>query len=166
MAGARVTLAAVAGAHGIGGEVRLKLFAESIASLERHKRFEAGGRTLTLQRIRPDKPGMASGVAVAKFAEVADRTAAEALRGVPLTVDRAALPPLDEGEFYVDDLIGLPAVDTAGVALGAVVAVENYGAGDIIEVARPDGKTFMVPFNPEAVPEVGETVVIDSDFVV
>ena len=74
---------------------------------------------------------MASGVAVAKFAEVADRTAAEALRGVPLTVDRAALPPLDEGEFYVDDLIGLPAVDTAGVALGAVIAVENYGAGDI-----------------------------------
>ncbi len=166
MAGARVTLAAIAGAHGIGGEVRLKLFAESLASLERHQVFEAGGRTLTLQRIRPDKPGMASGVAVAKFAEIGDRTAAEALRGVPLTVDRASLPPLDDGEFYVDDLIGLPAVDTAGVALGEVVAVENFGAGDIIEIARPDGKTFMVPFNPEAVPEVGAAVVIDSDFVV
>lgn len=166
MAGPRVTLAAIAGAHGIGGEVRLKLFAESLASLERHKVFEAGGRSLTLTRIRPDKPGMASGVAVAKFAEIADRTAAEALRGIALTVDRAALPPLDDGEFYVDDLIGLPAVDTAGVALGEVVAVENFGAGDIIEVARPDGRTFMVPFNPEAVPEVGAAVIIDADFVV
>lgn len=165
-AGRRVTLAAIAGAHGIGGEVRLKLFAESLASLERHKVFEAGGRTLTLTRIRPDKPGMASGVAVAKFAEIGDRTAAEGLRGVSLTVDRAVLPPLDDGEFYVDDLIGLPAVDTGGTVLGTVVAVENFGAGDIIEIARPDGKTFMVPFNPEAIPEVGAAVVIDPDFVV
>ena len=157
----RVTLAGIAGAHGIGGEVRLKLFAESLASLERHKVFEAGGRTLTLTRLRPDKVG-----AVAKFAEVADRNAAEALRGVPLTVAREELPPLEAGEFYVDDLIGLPAVDTDGVELGVVNAVENFGAGDIIEVTRPDGKTFMVPFNPEAVPEVGATVVIDAAFVV
>ena len=165
----RVTLAAIAGAHGIGGEVRLKLFAESLASLERHKVFEAGGRTLTLVRLRPDKPGsgetQTGGVAVAKFAEIPDRTAAEALRGVSLTVDRAALPPLDDGEFYVSDLIGRPCVDTTGVALGAVVAVENFGAGDIIEIARPDGRTFMVPFSPAAVPEVGATVVIDADFV-
>ncbi len=166
MAGPRVTLAAIAGAHGIGGEVRIKLFAQSLASLERHSVFEAAGRTLTLTRIRPDKPGMTSGVAVAKFAEIGDRTAAEGLRGVALTVDRETLPPLDDGEFYVDDLIGLPAVDTAGVALGEVVAVENFGAGDIIEIARPDGKTFMVPFNPQAVPEIGTAVVIDSDFVV
>ena len=159
----RVTLAAIAGAHGIGGEVRLKLFAESLASLERHRAFDAGGRTLTLVRLRADK-GPGSGMAVAKFAEVADRTAAEALRGTPLTVDRAALPPLDDGEFYVDDLIGRPCVDTAGVALGAVVAVENFGAGDIIEIARPDGRTFMVPFSPAAVPEVGATVVIDRDY--
>ncbi len=128
--------------------------------------FEAGGRTLTLTRIRPDKPGMASGVAVAKFAEIGDRTAAEGLRGVPLTVGRAELPPLAEGEFYVDDLIGLAALDTAGGVLGTVVAVENFGAGDIIEIARPDGKTFMVPFNPEAVPEVGAAVVINADFVI
>ena len=166
MAGPRVTLAAIAGAHGIGGEVRLKLFAESLASLERHRGFEAGGRTLTMVRVRPDKPGMASGVAVAKFAEIGDRTAAEGLRGIPLTVERTELPPLEDGEFYVDDLIGLPAVDLTGAALGTVVAVENFGAGDIIEVARPDGKTFMVPFNPEVVPEVGEAVVIDPSFIV
>ena len=156
----RVTLAGIAGAHGIGGEVRLKLFAESLASLERHKVFEAGGRTLTLTRLRPDKIG-----AVAKFAEVADRTAAEALRGVPLTVPRDALPALEEGEFYVSDLIGLAAVDTAGAMLGTIVAVENFGAGDILEIAKPDGKTFMVPFNPVAVPEVGATVKIDPAYV-
>ena len=157
----RVTLAGIAGAHGIGGEVRLKLFAESLASLERYKSFEAGGRTLTLTRLRPDKIG-----AVAKFAEISDRTAAEALRGVPLTVPRDALPPLDDGEFYVSDLIGLPATDTAGTPLGTIVAVENFGAGDILEIGRPDGKTFMVPFTPHAVPEVGATVVIDAEFVV
>lgn len=157
---ARVTLAGIAGAHGIGGEVRLKLFAQSLASLERHKVFEAGGRTLTLTRLRPDKIG-----AVAKFAEVADRTAAEALRGVPLTVPRDALPALAEGEFYVEDLIGLPAVDTEGVALGTVCAVENFGAGDIIEIVRADGKTFMVPFTPAAVPEVGAAVTIDPAYV-
>lgn len=157
---ARVTLAGIAGAHGIGGEVRLKLFAESLASLERHKVFEAGGRTLTLTRLRPDKIG-----AVAKFAEVADRTAAEGLRGVPLTVPRDTLPPLEEGEFYVDDLIGLPAVDTAGAPLGEIVAVENFGAGDILEIAKPDGKTFMVPFTPAAVPDVGEAVMIDPAYV-
>ena len=161
MTNGRVTLAAIAGAHGIGGEVRLKLFAESVDSLARHKAFEAEGRTLTLTKLRPEKGG-----AIAKFAEVADRTAAEGMRGVILTVDRSTLPPLDEGEFYISDLIGLPAVDINGVALGSVVAVENFGAGDIIEVARPDGQTFMVPFNPTAVPDVGASVVIDPDFVV
>ena len=156
----RVTLAGIAGAHGIGGEVRLKLFAESLASLERYKSFEAGGRTLTLTRLRPDKIG-----AVAKFAEVADRTAAEALRGVPLTVPRDALPALDDGEFYVSDLIGLAAIDTAGALLGTIVAVENFGAGDILEIAKPDGKTFMVPFTPAAVPQVGATVMIDDAYI-
>lgn len=160
MTDARVTLAGIAGAHGIGGEVRLKLFAESLASLERYKSFEAGGRILTLTRLRPDKIG-----AVAKFAEVADRTAAEALRGVALTVPRDALPALDDGEFYVSDLIGLSAVDTAGAPLGVVVAVENFGAGDILEIARPDGKTFMVPFTPVAVPEVGTAITIDPAYI-
>ena len=159
MSDTRVTLAGIAGAHGVGGEVRLKLFAESLASLERYKAFEAGGRTLTLTRLRPDKIG-----AVAKFAEVADRTAAEALRGVPLTVPRDALPALDEGEFYVSDLIGLPAVDTDGAPLGTIVAVENFGAGDILEIARADGKTFMVPFTSAAVPDVGATVTIDPAY--
>lgn len=158
--GARVTLAAVAGAHGIGGEVRLKLFAESLDSLRRHKSFEVAGRTLTLKSLKPGKPD-----ATARFAEIGSRDEAEALRGTLLTVDRAELPPLAEGEFYHSDLIGLAAVTPDGATVGTVVAVENFGAGDILEIEKPDGKRFMLPFRPEAVPEVGERVVIEPAFV-
>lgn len=161
MAGeSRVTLAAVAGAHGIGGEVRLKLFAESLESLRRHKSFEAAGRTLTLKSLKPGKPD-----ATARFVEINSRDEAEALRGTLLSVDRADLPTLDEGEFYHSDLIGLPAVTPDGEAVGTVVAVENFGAGDILEIEKPDGKRFMLPFRPEAVPEVGTSVVIEPAYV-
>ena len=157
----RVTLAAIAGAHGIRGEVRLKVFAESLDSLKRHKAFQAGGRTLTLKSLKPGKPD-----AIARFAEVADRTAAEALRGTPLTVARDTLPPLADGEYYHADLIGLPAVSTDGTALGHVAAVENFGAGDILEIERPDGRRFMVPISADAVPEVAEHVTVDAAFAV
>jgi 16S rRNA processing protein RimM len=156
-----VTLAAIAGAHGVFGEVRLKVFAESLDSLKRHKRFDANGQTLTLKSVKPGKPD-----AIARFAEISSREAAEALRGTPLTVDREALPAPDEGEFYHSDLIGLPVVTTTGEAVGSVVAVENFGAGDILEIERPDTRRFMVPFKAEAVPEVGESVVIEPAFIV
>ncbi len=154
-----VTLAAIIGAHGITGEVRLKLFAQSLDSLKAHTAFIADGRTLTLKTLRPDKVG-----AVARFAEISDRNAAEALRGTLLAVPRDSLPPLAEGEFYIADLLGAACVDTAGTALGTVGAVENYGATDIIEVIRPDGRTFMVPITPEAVPRLGPPVVIDAAY--
>ncbi len=156
-----VTLAAIVGAHGIAGEVRLKLFGEGAASLKRHKAFNGG--TLTAQSLRDDGKG---GV-IARFAEVADRTAAEALRGTLLTVPRAALPALAEGEYYYTDLIGLPCVSSEGATLGECVAVENFGAGDVLEIQRPDGKTFMVPMRPEAVPEWGEgRIVIEAAWVI
>jgi 16S rRNA processing protein RimM len=146
-----VVLAAVAGAHGIGGDVRLKVFAEDLG---RHSSFNDG--TLTLTRLRDGT--------IARFAEVAHRTAAEALRGTLLTVARAALPPLDDGEYYHADLLGLPAVSSAGDALGVVVAVENFGAGDVVEIERPEGKRFMVPIH--AVPEWDrERLVVDAAFV-
>jgi 16S rRNA processing protein RimM len=87
------------------------------------------------------------------------------MRGTELTVPRDALPPLGEGEYYHADLIGLPAVSTAGEDLGRVVAVENFGAGDVLEIERPDGKRFMVPMRVEAVPKWTETLVICADFV-
>ena len=99
------------------------------------------------------------------FAEVADRTAAEGLRGTVLTVPRDALPPLGEGEYYHADLIGLAVVDTDGAAVGTVIAVENFGAGDIIEIEKSDRRTFMVPLTPAAVPEIGEVVVVDAAYV-
>lgn len=152
-----VTLAAVTGAHGVTGEVRLKLFGEGVATLKRHRAFNDGALSLT--RLRDD----GKGGAIARFAEVADRNAAEALRGTALTVPRAALPPLGDGEYYHADLIGLPAVSTSGEALGVSVAVENYGAGDLIEIERPDGTRFMVPMRDEAVPEWNdERLVIDA----
>ena len=86
--------------------------------------------------------------AVARFEGIADRSAAEALRGSLVEVDRAALPPLEEGEYYHADLIGLPAVDRAGSAVGTVVAVENYGAGDLLEIELSGGKRSLIPFKP------------------
>ena len=147
-----VTLAAIAGAHGVRGEVRLKLFGEGAEALRAFSVFNAGERKLTLKSVRPANQG-----AVASFAEVTDRSAAEALRGTVLTVPRSALPPLADGEYYHHDLIGLPCVSTDGAAIGHVAAVENFGAGDILEIEKPaePGKKpvrFMVPMNAQAVP--------------
>lgn len=145
-----VTLAAIAGAHGVGGEVKLKLFTDDLSG---YRSFNDGA--LTLKSLRGN---------IARFAEIPDRTAAERLRGTALTVPRSALPPLDDGEYYHCDLIGLPAVSTDGAALGHVVAVENFGAGDVLEIEKPDGKRFMVPMRADAVPEWGERVAIDAAF--
>ncbi len=152
-----VTLAVIIGAHGVTGEVRLKLFCEDADSLKAHKNFNGG--TLTLTSLRPGNQ------IIARFAEITDRNAAEAARGTELTVARGALRPLAEGEYYHADLIGLPCVSTEGEDLGVCVAVENFGAGDVIEVERPDKKRFMVPMTADAVPEWGERIVIDAGFV-
>ena len=147
-----VTLAAISGAHGVAGEVRLKLFGQGVATLRRYRAFNDSA--LTLEKLRED----GKGGAIARFAEISGRNAAEALRGTALTVPRSALPPLDEGEYYHADLIGLDAVSSTGEALGQVVAVQDFGAGDVLEIerpAQPDGKPrrFMVPMRAEAVPE-------------
>lgn len=150
-----VTLAVIIGAHGVTGEVRLKVFAEDLIA---HRVFNAGA--FTLKSLRETPKG-----AIARFAEVADRNAAERLRGTELTVPRSALPPLAEGEYYHADLLGLAAVSTEGNALGKVVAIDDFGAGDVIEIERPDGKRFMVPMRVEAVPEWNaERLVIDAAF--
>jgi 16S rRNA processing protein RimM len=155
-----VTLAAVTGAHGVTGEVRLKLFGEGVAALRRYRAFNDS--SLTLEKLKDD----GKGGAIARFAEVPDRTAAEKLRGTALTVPRSSLPPLGEGEYYHADLIGLPAVSTTGEALGTCIAVENYGAGDVLEIERDTGKRFMVPMREEAVPEWSDLtgLVIDAAF--
>ena len=148
-----VVMAAVTGAHGIGGDVKLKVFADDLAA---HRSFNGGALTLAALR---------NGT-IARFAEVADRTAAEALRGTELTVRREALPPLGEGEYYHVDLSGLPVSLTTGDPVGRIVSVDNFGAGDLIEIERPDGRRFMVPMRSQAVPEWdADRLVIHPDFV-
>ena len=156
----QVTLAAVAGAHGIGGEVRLKLFTDSPDGLKRYPQLFAGERALTLVSVRPGGGG-----AIARFAEIGDRNAAEALRGTLLSVPRAELPPLEEGEYYHADLIGLPCESEAGEPLGTVVAVENFGAGDLLEIERPDGRKAMVPFREGIADLVDGRIIADPEFV-
>lgn len=159
-----VTLAAIAGAHGVTGEVRLKLFGEGVAALGRYRAFNDS--SLTLRKVRDD----GKGGAIARFEEVTDRTAAEKLRGTTLTVPRSAMPELAEGEYYYADLLGLPVVSTEGEPMGTVAAVENFGAGDILDIEPPagaDGKKsrFMVPMIEAAVPEWSqERVVINAAF--
>ncbi|WP_293698885.1 MULTISPECIES: ribosome maturation factor RimM [unclassified Sphingopyxis] len=156
-----VTLAAIAGAHGVRGEVRLKLFGEGAEALRAFSVFSAGDRTLTLKSVRPAHQG-----AVATFAEITDRSGAEALRGTVLTVPRSALPPLGEGEYYHHDLLGLPCMSTDGSVVGEVVAIDNFGAGDILEIAKPDGKRFMVPMTERAVPVWNDdSVTVNAAFV-
>jgi 16S rRNA processing protein RimM len=155
-----VVMAAVAGAHGIAGEVRLKLFTASVENLRPHRRFDAAGRALTLETVRPGPQG-----AVARFAEVGDRTAAEALRGTVLTVPRDSLPELPPGEYYWHDLLDLPVVDEAGAALGRVVGVENFGASDVIEIELAGGRLVLVPLVPDAVLEVAEMLRVSRAWV-
>ena len=158
MADDSVALAAIAGAHGISGEVRLKLFAESAESLKRYKEVRVGGRLLTLAALKGDR------IPIARFAEIADRSAAEALRGQLVTVPRSALPPLAEGEYYHADLIGLPCETAAGEPLGHVVAVEDFGAGDLLEIEKPDGRRTMVPFRAGVADLADGRIVADPEF--
>jgi 16S rRNA processing protein RimM len=154
-----VALAAVAGAHGIKGELRLKLFSDSVESLARHSRLYVGGRELALKDIKDGGK-----TAIARFEGISDRSAAEALRGSLVEVDRADLPPLEEGEYYHADLIGLPCVDEEGEPLGAVAAIEDFGAGELLDVERPDGKRALIPFREPMARLDGDRIILDPEF--
>jgi len=157
--GKRVALAAVAGAHGVKGELRLKLFADSIESLARHSHVWVAGREYALRDIKDGGK-----TAIARFEGISDRSAAEALRGSLVEVDRDTLPPLEDGEYYHADLIGLLCVDEGGSSLGTVVAVENFGAGDLLEVERPNGKRSLIPFRRPIARLQGGQIILDPEF--
>ena len=157
----RIALAAIAGAHGVKGEIRLKLFSESVDSLSRHGTLYVGGAERRLLSIRDGGK-----IAVARFEGIADRSTAEALRGSLIEVDRSALPPLEDGEYYHADLIGLDAVDGSGSPLGSVIAVENYGAGDLLEIEGPGGKRSLIPFRDGIADLKGGKIVLDPEFLV
>ena len=157
--GKRVALAAVAGAHGVKGELRLKLFADSVESLARHSRLYVGGREVAVRDIKDGGK-----TAIARFEGISDRSAAEALRGQLVEIDRDKLPQLEEGEYYHTDLVGLPCVDEGGQALGSVVAVENFGAGDLLEVEQPNGKRSLIPFREPLARQDGDRIMLDPEF--
>jgi len=143
----------------VNGELRLKLFSDSVESLARHSRLYVGGRELALKDVKDGGKN-----AIARFEGISDRSGAEALRGQLVEVDRNELPPLEEGEYYYADLIGLPCVDEAGQALGTVVAVENFGAGDLLEVERAEDGRSLIPFrSPVARLEAGR-IILDPEF--
>ncbi len=155
----RIALAAVAGAHGIKGEVRLKLFADSIASLKAHKVVFIGGERRELRELRD-----ANKTAIARLEGVVDRNAAEALRGQLVEVERSALPALSEGEYYHADLIGMPCVDSDGTVLGTIAGIENFGAGDLIEILLPNGKRSLIPFREPVAVLGDDRLVLDPEY--
>ena len=149
--GRDVLLAAVMGAQGLKGEVKVKTFTAAPDALPRYGKLHArDGRTFTITAFRPSKQGEA----VISFAEVRDRNAAEALKGTELFVSRDALPPPDEDEFYHADLIGLEARDSEGRVIGKVAGVHNFGASDVIELTRDDGDSVHLAFTRETVPVI------------
>jgi 16S rRNA processing protein RimM len=145
----------IVGAHGVRGAVRVKPFTAEPASVGAYGPVEdeAGTRRFELRVV-----GEGKGVVIATMKGVEDRNAAEALRGLRLYVARAALPAPAADEFYHADLIGLEAVTPAGVPLGRVRAVHDFGAGDSLELDLATGGTLLVPFTKAAVPEVDVAV--------
>jgi len=154
----RIALAAVAGAHGVKGELRLKLLGDSVESLSRHETLYVGGVERRLLSIRDGK------TAVARFEGIDDRSAAEALRGSLVEIDRLALPPLQEGEYYHADLVGLQAFDREGKKIGTVTAVENYGAGDLLDIERDSGGSSLIPFREGIANLEDGRIILDPEF--
>jgi 16S rRNA processing protein RimM len=154
-----VLVGRVAGAFGVKGEVRITSYTGDPAALIGYhdlKRAD-GSVALTLTTGRPHK-----GALVVRAAEVATREDAEALRGLELFVPRDVFPPPDDDEFYLADLVGLAAVTPDGAPLGRIKSVQNFGAGDLLEIAPEAGPTWWSPFTLDAVPEVrlGDGVVV------
>jgi len=147
----RVCVGVITGAQGVRGAVRLKSFTaepEDVASYGPLE-DERGERRFALRIV-----GSAKGVLVAAISGIDDRDRAEALRGLRLYLPRSALPPTEEEEYYHADLIGLVAVRSDGTAIGTVRAVHDFGAGDTLEIERPEGQPVMVPFTRAVVPVV------------
>jgi len=161
--GARVCMGVIGAPHGVRGAVRIKTFTDDPEAIAGYGALEdeTGERHFTVRVVGSAK---GEGMVIATLSGIADRDRAEALRGLRLYAPRAALPPTGEDEFYYADLVGLAAELTNGVVLGPVIAVHDFGAGDVIEIAREVGQPVLVPFTRAAVPVVdiaGRRLVVD-----
>jgi 16S rRNA processing protein RimM len=161
----RVLVGEIGAAQGLKGEVRLRSYTQVPADIAAYGPLqdETGTREIEIERVRVTPKAL-----IARIKGVTTREGAEALNRTKLYLPRAALPAREEGEWYVADLIGLAAVDADGAPLGTVVAVQNFGASDIIEIAPADaGPTLLVAFTDANVPKVdiegGRIVVVPPE---
>ncbi len=162
VAGKQVHMATIGAPHGVRGEVRVKTFTGDPMALGDYGPLTDGeGRKYKLLHIRPAK-----NVVVVRFKGIDSREKAEALNGVELFVDRAVLPDeeLEEDEFFQEDLIGLKVVDVDGTDRGTVIAVQDFGGGDLLEIGGAGRKSVLIPFTRAAVPDIdfdGGTITVE-----
>jgi 16S rRNA processing protein RimM len=157
----QICVARIGAAHGVRGQVKLWTFTEDPFAVKEYGPLSTkdGSRQFEVTHVREAKDHL-----VATLKGVATRNDAERLNGIELYVSRDKLPATEDDEYYHADLIGLAAVTTADEPLGRVTAIHNFGAGDIIEIAPPQGSTLLLPFTNAVVPTVdlsGGRVVID-----
>ena len=146
-----VCVAAVAGAHGLRGALKLRCFTEQPEDVAAYGPvFDRDGKRL----FELEVVGPAPGGVLARAAEVNDRNAADALRGTELFVPRAVLPALPPDEFYYSDLEGMEALRADGSHFGVVLSIDNFGAGDVLEVRADDGRRISMPFTHQTVPSI------------
>ncbi|TYC53997.1 ribosome maturation factor RimM [Rhodobacterales bacterium] len=147
----KVLMARIGAAHGIRGEVRVKPFGDDPLSFGDYGVLTTkdGSRSFEVEKARVQKT-----VVITRFKGISDRNQAEELNGVELYIDRDQLPEPEDDEFYYSDLTGLRVLDTSGEVLGKIVAVQDFGAGDLLEVRPVRGKTFYVPFTQEFIPTI------------
>lgn len=148
----KVCVGAISGSYGVRGELRVKSFCAVPEDIETYSPLSTGesGRSFHLALVRPMKNGF-----VARIAEIATKEEADALKGTQLFATRDQLPTLPDDEYYHADLIGLQVMDTGGTLLGTVKLVQDHGAGDLLEVQRPESsETVLLPFTLAVVPTV------------
>ncbi|MEP2703585.1 MAG: ribosome maturation factor RimM [Roseibium sp.] len=147
----KVLMATIGAAHGIRGEVRVKPYGDDLLSFTDYSVLTTkdGKQSFEVVSARVKKT-----VVITKFAEIKDRNQAEALNGIDLYIDRDELPEPEEDEFYYSDLNGLSVLDPGGELLGKIAAVQDFGAGDLLEIRPKRGKTFYVPFTKDFVPKI------------
>ncbi|MGH1398985.1 MAG: ribosome maturation factor RimM [Alphaproteobacteria bacterium] len=139
----KICIAKIAAPHGLKGLVKIIPFCEDVSLIEAVEEFDITLKNPSGKYI------------LAEIAGVSSREAVEAIKGTELFVDRDALPDPEEGEYYIEDLVGLRAVNAnSGKDAGVIIAVHNFGAGDLLEIKPKSGEAYLVPFNDDHVPEV------------
>jgi 16S rRNA processing protein RimM len=147
----RILLGEITGVHGIRGDLLVRSYTETPGAIATYGPLTdaTGAKSFSLSVVRVTDKGI-----VARISGIVDRTAAEGLRGTKLYVDRAKLPKASASEYYHADLIGLKAIAGDGAHLGEIVSVQNFGAGDLLELKPVTGATEMIPFENQWVPDV------------